>query len=179
MKNRTSSISPVLPPVFWVALSFWCAAVPALGQSFGRVEQTQSNSKSYYYYVQPGTQSIQISVLGMARNPGLYEVNQGTTMQQLLALSGGPNLDRTQSINRQKTTVQLLRPSVKGRTPLYQAPLETTVADTAAAIALKDGDVLTMDVTEKRPFDWRDILTIVNVASIVVLIVINVQHFHS
>jgi hypothetical protein len=175
MKNGTSSIRFTRAAAFCLAFSFWFVAAPAHGQSFGRVEQTQSNSKSYYYYVQQGMQSIQVSVLGMARNPGLYEVNQGTNMQQLLALAGGPNLDRTQSINRQKTTVQLLRPSVKGRTPLYQAPLETAAADTAAAIALKDGDVLTMDVTEKRPFDWRDILTIVNVASILVLIVINVQ----
>ena len=149
-------------------------ACAAGAQKFGRVEQTQSNSDAYYYFVEPGSPTVQVYVLGTAKYPGLYEVGEGTNLRQLLALSGGPDFDRRQFLNKQRTTVRLHRPSGTQQTLVYEAVLESAIADSSAQQVLKDGDVLTIEVVERRRFDWRDILTIVNVVNTVVLITIAV-----
>jgi protein involved in polysaccharide export with SLBB domain len=157
---------------------FLCCALcvsPAAAQSFARVEETKSNSDAYYYYVQPGSPTVQVYVLGMACYPGLYEVNEGISLRQLLALSGGPDFDRRQFLNRQTTTIRLFRTTHGQQSCVYEALLEKAAADPAAAQALQDGDVLAIEVVERRRFDWRDILTIVNVVNTVVLIMLAVD----
>jgi protein involved in polysaccharide export with SLBB domain len=161
--------------VLGCAVSLLCPTVGPRAQSFGRVEETKSNSDAYYYYVQPGAPTVQVFVLGMAKFPGLYEVTEGTDLKQLLALSGGPDFDRRQFLNRQTTTVRLYRTTEGKQDLLYEGVLENTVSDTTAQRVLKDGDVLTIEVVERRRFDWRDILTVVNVVNTALLIVLAVD----
>ncbi|MBD3391123.1 MAG: hypothetical protein GF410_03810 [Chitinivibrionales bacterium] len=158
------------------ALAACCIAVlPARAQSFGRVEETKSNSDAYYYHVQPGSRTVQVHVLGAARYPGLYELTEGTDLKQLLALCGGPDFERRYFIHRQKTTVRLYRPGGSDKKLVYEARMEQAVTDNETKNVLRDGDVLTIEVVERRRFDWRDILTIVNVVNTIVLIALAVR----
>jgi len=153
---------------------FACAGVHA--QSYGRVEQTQSNLNSYYYLVEPGAQTIRIYVTGPVRYPGMYEVSKGSDLRKVLALCGGPDPGRVEFTNRQRTTVRLYRGGDAEGKCVYESPLEKAVARIADAPALMEGDVITVDVAAWRRFDWRDILTIVSVINTVVLIILAAQN---
>jgi protein involved in polysaccharide export with SLBB domain len=175
MKTQAILRLPATAVTTACVLCFLAAAPNLRAQSFGRVQETQSNSDSYYYYVQPGSPTVQVFVLGMAKYAGLYEVTEGTDMKQLLALCGGPNFDRSQFLNRQKTTVRLYRPAQGQQQLLYEGMLEDAVADSGGANVLRDGDVLTIEVMERRRFDWRDLLTILNVVVLIILAIDRLQ----
>ena len=128
-------------------------------QSLGRVAETESNIQSYYFFVEPGSPTVQVNVLGTVRWPGLYEIMEGTDLRQLLALSGGPLLNVQQSISRRRVTVRLFRAATEE--PLYEADFDRMIVNTESYPTLRDGDVLTVDVVERTRFTWRDFASIV------------------
>ncbi|MCB0719703.1 MAG: SLBB domain-containing protein [Bacteroidetes bacterium] len=133
----------------------------ASAQMIGRVEQTESNAPDYFYYVQPGTRTIQVHMIGSVMSPGLYEVNDGTTLGQLIALSGGPQLGARQRRNKREVSIRLYRPSTDSAVPLFESELEDGALYTNSYPALQEGDVVRVDVIERTGFSWRDALQIV------------------
>jgi hypothetical protein len=171
-------MSPRLP--FLVAVTVLGAVVvlsaarPAYGQRFNRIEDTHSNVDAYFYHVQQGAASVQVYVMGTVQAPGLYEVSEGTHLGQLLALSGGPQLSPQRRASDRQVTIRLFRPTGYGERPLYEERLDRAVAHPAAYPALRDGDVMTVEVLEKDKFSWRDIFTVVGAVSALALAVENV-----
>lgn len=157
-------------PALLIALSLFCVG-NGLAQGLGRVEETTSNIPSYFYYVLPGAPTVQVDVLGTVRAPGLYELTEGTDVGQLLALSGGPVLMVRQRASRREVTVKLFRPSSNGGAPFYEAVLEQAVGDPEGYPVLRDGDVLTVEVTEQARFTWRDVSSVVGTIGVLVLAV--------
>jgi hypothetical protein len=137
------------------------AAPAATAQEFNRVEETASNSTSYYYYVQPGSATIETYVMGTVRSPGLYVVEEGTDLGQLLALSGGPVLDVLDQTRRRKVTIRLFRPLSYSDHPIFELELDRAIVQREPYPTLRSGDVLTVEIIEERRFDWRDLLTVV------------------
>lgn len=151
-------------------LLYVLTAVPlAHAQEYGRVEKTESNVNSYFYHVQPGNATVQVQVLGDVGASGLYEVDQGTDLGQLLALSGGPFSNSRQHLTRRTVTVRLYRHQSPTRELFYEADLEHAMTDTEAYPTLQDGDVLSVEITERRRFSWRDGFTIVNTVALLAL----------
>lgn len=139
----------------------------AHGQSFERVEEMSSNAQAYFYHVRPGESTMQVEVLGSVRQPGLYVVGTETSASQLLALAGGAELDARQRSHRRTVHVRLIRPD-RGIAPLYERELlESPTLPEAPALA--DGDVLSVEVVERRGFTWRDVFTVVNTVALVAL----------
>jgi protein involved in polysaccharide export with SLBB domain len=136
-------------------------ATDAAAQEFSRVEETTSNSTSYYYYVQPGSATIETYVMGTVRSPGLYIVQDGTDLGQLLALSGGPILDVLDQTRRRQVTIRLFRPLAYSDRPIYEIELGRAVVQREPYPILRNGDILTVEIVEARRFDWRDLLTVV------------------
>jgi hypothetical protein len=141
-------------------LAFLAAAPAVRAQSFSRVEETRSNSTSYYFYVQPGAATVQVYVMGTVRSPGVYEVTEGTDLGKLLALSGGPLLDQRQRTTDREVTIRLFRPRQYGERPLYEAVMDRAVSRPENYPVLQDGDVLTVEIVERQRFGWRDAFTI-------------------
>lgn len=137
--------------------------------AFGRVDQTSSNADTYFYFTQPGAATMQIQVLGTVRTPGLYEVSEGTTMGQLLALSGGPPLSPRSRHTQVEATVRLYRPNPAGSALLYEGALEQGISDPNRYPTLQDNDVITVEVTQHQPFDWRDASRIVSTVAVLAL----------
>ena len=145
-------------------------SVEAQAQRFGQVEETESNIDSYYYYVQPGAATIEIKVMGTVRNPGLYRLSEGTDLGQLLALAGGPTLDVRLRSRPRTATVRLYRPQAQGQALLYEAEFEQNLAaESENYPALQDGDILTVEVTERQRLVWRDLFTIANTVAVIAL----------
>ncbi len=146
--------------VVFMLLAVLGTATTVDAQRFGRYEQTESNISSYYHFVQPGTRTVQVEVIGSVKLPGLYELSEGTDLGQLVALAGGPELGTGQSTNKRTISVFLYRPQSFGSRPLYEENLTGFIADSGSYPEMRDGDVLLMEVVEQVKFGWRDMLSI-------------------
>lgn len=136
-------------------------------QDYGKVEATNTNVQSYFYFTEPGEGTIEVKVMGTVQNPGLYRLGEGTDLGQLLALTGGPVLDVRQQERDRETTVRLFRQQEVGgpQELVFERDYEEGIASESATYPeLKEGDVLTIEVVEDRRFDWRDALSIVSAA---------------
>lgn len=145
------------------------ALSPARAQNFGRVEAMNSNVPSYFYHVQPGDATLQVEVMGPVRSPGLYIVSAGTTLNELLALSGGPALAARAQATSRTVIVRLRRLGSGGSAPIYEAEIDDAAIVLEGAPSLADGDVLGIEIVERRRFAWRDIFTVVNTAALIAL----------
>ncbi len=137
----------------------------AEAQVIGRVESIESNAPDYYFHVNSGASTIQLHVMGSVTSPGLYEVNDGTTLGQLIALAGGPVLGTRLRRNKRQVDIRLFRPSTGSSVPLFETELEEGSMYTNSYPALMEGDVLRVDVIERAGFGWRDALSIVTAAA--------------
>ncbi len=59
---------------------FIVGAPQAYGQEFGRIDDTETNIDAFYYLVEPGVATIQLSVFGKVKNPGVYVLEDGTNL---------------------------------------------------------------------------------------------------
>lgn len=137
----------------------------AVAQVVGRYEQTESNAGQYYYYVRPGSRTIQVNVIGAVGAPGLYEVSDDTSLGQLLALTGGPEMGPRQTRTRRTISIRLFRNSSGAVEPVYASAIAEDSMYTPDYPALVEGDVLRVDVVERTRFNWRDALQIVTAAA--------------
>lgn len=132
----------------------------------GQIESASTNA-SAFYYIRPETASVQVQVLGAAHKPGLYEVSEGTDLGALLALAGGPALGTTSAGTRTEALVRLYRPGAAGPELLYEGPFEPNVMPPA----VRDGDVLVVEVISHRRFSWRDVIQVVSAVGVIALAV--------
>lgn len=145
-------------------------SVPALAQAeFGRVEEMKTNAGTYYYYVRPATPTIQVQVMGAVRSPGLYEVSDGTSVNQLLALTGGPSTGTRTNRQVIETILRVYRPSQKGPDPLFEERLSYAVSHPSTYPVLEHGDIITMEVIERERFSWRDFSRVISSVGILTL----------
>lgn len=129
----------------------------------------------YFTYFLPGERTSQVSVLGTVRAPGLYVVSAGTTLGELLALSGGPNAGPRSNEVERTTTVRLYRATTGGtREAIYDRSAEAFARDAEGYPVVLDGDVLEVTTLERRLWSFRDTLTIVGGVSTAVIAVIQI-----
>lgn len=149
-------------------------ALPALAtnaQTFGEVEDRQTNVSSYYFHVLPGEATMQVYVWGTVRSPGLYVVSRETDLGEVLSLAGGPQLREINDNDRREVTIQLYHTDGETRTIAYEALLEEMVAEPGAYPPLQEGDVIQVATHEIRGFSWRDVFTIAGAVAAVALAV--------
>ena len=153
---------PSLGRVLFISLIFLVATVDqSIAQgSFGRVEDTESNVDSYYYFVTPGVASIQVYVFGKMRSPGVYIVQNGSTLGLLLALTGGP-IEPNQADVAQTENIQLYRTSGGTRTLIYESSFDEAIAEPRNSPVLQEGDIISVEVKQKRRLNWRDVFTVI------------------
>lgn len=159
-------ISSLLGPVYFsigvfslVAFAFQPAA---RAQNFGGFNSRITDGTAYYTYARPGEATMEILVIGSERSSGIYEVGHTTRMDELLALSGVLALaSRSQEI-KTRITIRLYRESEGTRSAIYEAPIETMLLEPSRYPDLQEGDVLTIETTEKTKFNWRDGISILS-----------------
>lgn len=144
-------------------------ALPATAQDFGRAENIESTSGTYFKHLLRGQASIQVSAVGALRQPGLYELGSNADLRQLLVLAGGPELAPQNARNSRTVNVQLLRMGLP--TPVFEADLATAMAGRGASMPLREGDVLIVEVIERERFNWRDAFTVLGGLSAVAFMI--------
>lgn len=139
-----------------------CALLPALAQqNFGRIEDTQTNIDAYHYFVEPGSATIQVYALGKVDAVGVYVLEEGANLGLLLALSGGPVFATNPDWN-QTPYVKLFRNRGGVRTQVYESTLDELLNTAGETPRLEDGDVMTIEVEQKRRLNWRDVFTVIS-----------------
>ena len=140
------------------------AGLPALtasAQSLSDFERSRYSPASYYNYSEAADVTVLVNVWGTVRNPGLYEIPQGTTLSHLLSLAGGPIVSPRQ--NRQTRTIQvrLFRPDGVGRRVVFESEMENEVIAANEDPTVLEGDVITVETVVRQRFSLRDIFPII------------------
>ena len=151
-------------------------APPVAAQQLGRVEQTESNAQDYFYHVTPGTRTILVQVVGTVHSPGLYEVSEGTGVRDILALAGGPVMNPRLKRTKRNVTLVMYRPAVGDENPLFQESLTESGLYSTAYPELEDGDVIRVDVLDRRLIDWRDVLQILTASATILFWISRAQN---
>lgn len=149
-----------------------CVAAPTAAQTFGRVGDIEARGTSYHVYARPGDATVQVLVMGLGG--GIYEVTDGTRLDELLALVGGatgPEVGTQDPTISLRTTVRLYRGEEGNRSLIYEAPLEQVLLETDLHPRLIDGDLFLIETIRRNRFNWRDGFRIVSgLASLALLI---------
>ncbi|MEM1144592.1 MAG: hypothetical protein AAGI88_18585 [Pseudomonadota bacterium] len=146
-----------------VAVCVALLAAPLLSaQEIGRFEQIETNTAPYYFHLKPGEATTQVYVWGAVVLPGVYEVGATTDLGKLLSLAGGPATSRPVIEPGSRTsTIKLFRAEEGRRLLLYEALVEDMIEEPSAYPALRDGDVITVEIHEARGFGWRDGISLI------------------
>ena len=127
---------------------------------FGRIEDTETNIDAFYYLVEPGAATVQISAFGDINNPGVYVLEEGANLALLLALGGGPTTSNQPDI-KEVTMVQMFRNTGNQRSLAYEASFEEVMDRAANSPTLSEGDIVILDVQRQRRMNWRDVFTVI------------------
>lgn len=164
----------ILILVFLIVGAWGSAAEVVQAQEFGRLEEMRDRTNvAYFYHARPGEATLQVSVWGTVERPGIYEVADTTTVDELLTMAGGAPIEPRQSNeDPARITVRLYRPQASGRTLVYEARINSILSGKTAPPDMKDRDVLTVETVQPTNFTWRDALSLSSVTlNLAVLIV--------
>lgn len=165
--------------VFVVAGAWAGAATGTQAQEFGRLEEMKDRTNvAYFYHARPGEATVQVSVWGTVERPGIYEVGDTTSVDELLTMAGGaPIQPRQSNEDPARITVRLYRPQKgkKGeRSLLFEAQIDSVLAGEATPPQIKDKDVLTVETVQPVTFTWRDALSLSSVTLNLAVLVVRI-----
>jgi hypothetical protein len=110
-------------------------------------------------------------MVGSGIQTGLYELGEGTDLEQLVALAGF-NPGPSQARNRRSITIQLYRQNDQEQRQLvHESSLQALVTAENPAPVLQLGDVVRVEVVNRERFSWRDGLRIVTAAASLALVI--------
>lgn len=138
--------------------------------------EVTTSGTSYFIYAEPGAPTSQVLVVGEGIRNGVYVLQEGTTLTELVALSGGPAWSQETERQIVSALVRVLRQEGGQRVPVYEATAEDLLREPAAHPDLRTGDVVEVDVEYEElgePFTWRDGIEIASrVASLVSVVIL-------
>lgn len=145
------------------ALLATAAAGAAQAQaSFSDVDRSRYSAASVYRYAEPGDVPMLVNLWGTVRNPGLYEVPQGSRLSHLLSVAGGPIVGLRDQRSDQTIRVRLFRGEGGRQRLAFESVMENEIITAEEDPILQEGDVLTVETEVKQRFSWRDVFPIVS-----------------
>ena len=143
----------------------------------GLVNELIQRGVAYFVFVEEGTPSVEVYVLGEGTQNGVYRLQRGISLTEALALAGGTARSDTTERTISTATVRVLRMQGATRRPIYQALSEQLFLEPELHPELQTGDVIESRVTYQdrpQPFTFRDGLEltarIASVISVVLLL---------
>lgn len=137
----------------------------------GDLTQGRSGNVAFHRFAEPGDYVIHVNVWGAVRSSGLYEIPEGTHLNTLLTLAGGPQLGGASGRTRRQLTLQLLRPNGAGYDLVARSNMQDEIVVSNENPVLEEGDYLVVHLEERQRFGWRDALSVVTAAAALALAV--------
>lgn len=141
-----------------------------------------------YVYARPGQPTITIYVWGAVGRPGIWHVEQGVSLIDMLSLVNpqlGANLREEADVRR---TLRIYRGGAASapaegspgptseRELVFEAPLEEVLSVARPPLQLQHGDVLAVEAeTQTRIFTLRNFASIIGTAATLLLLVIRLS----
>src|SRR5690606_2728336 len=127
---------------------------------------------AYYSFLRTGEVPIEVFMLGAVRSTGVYAVGLGTTLDQLVALSGGVSVGGEGRLERD-AMVRLYHEVGGNRVLSYEQPLGNLLSGTPPLPSLEDGDVVVVDVQQRGRswFTLDNTLRLISVATSLILLI--------
>ena len=122
--------------------------------------RAQYQSASVYRFAETGDLTVTVNVWGAVRNPGLYEIPEGTHLSTLFSLAGGPAIAERTNRERLTTTLKLIRDGNRENV-VFESVMEDEILVLDEDPILREGDVMTAEVLIQQRFSIRDIFPIV------------------
>lgn len=166
----------LLSALFVTAATALPASAQPIPQSVPGLPDRVVQGTSYHVFTEPGAPTIEVVMVRLGSG-GLYRIAEGTTLTELLALSGGtaPPSQETQQIIR-TSAIRVLRTTGSTRQTIYEATPEQLIREPGQHPLLADGDLVeVVSTVEERPnrFTFRDGLEVATrIASVVSLILL-------
>ena len=152
-------------------------AVPL--SSFAQINRQNALPVAFYRHVEPGQATMQVRVWGDVVEAGIYEVQAGTDLLELIFLAGGPAGGIGRSAERRSTAIQLSRKGNDVWGIIFEADLDALTGQRQPYPSLLDGDALKIDVEVRRVFSWRDGFTIVGAVGTIALVIDRISRISS
>jgi hypothetical protein len=152
-----------------VGLMILCAA-PVMGQT--AVTATAQGASVYSFY-ERGQPTIAVQVWGDSR-AGLYVVEQGTDLNRLLTIAGGPAIPPDHARERVNVTVSITRLTDGVRSEYFSAHVDDLSSGRIPPPTLAEGDIVRVDTTIRPVFNWRDGAQIVSTLGTLALLVLRI-----
>lgn len=147
------------------------AITTAASAQRGLVNELIQQGTSYYVFVEEGTPSVEVYLLGDGTRNGVYRLQRDVSLTEALALAGGTARSDTTERQISTATVRVLRMQGASRRPIYEAVAEQMLLEPELHPDLQTGDVIETQVTYEdrpEPFTFRDGLELTaRIASVV------------
>lgn len=153
-----------------VCLLALSVANPVQAQVLGNPTDVTASGTAYRIFAQPGEPTVQVLVLGDGAT-GMYVVGAGTSLVELLALTGAGVGSGTSSDVVRKATVRLMREQGGQRVVVYEQEFSNFLSEPGSYPTLQDGDIFTLEIEQRRRVGLREVLEVSSrLASITLLV---------
>jgi hypothetical protein len=159
-----------------ILFAFSVALICFAGIPYEAVGQAiPSGGVAVYTYAEPGRPTIEVSIWGNVRTPGLYLVEPGTDLLDMLTLAGGPTLGADNAQTRTSVRIMISRGQAGARERIYESEAaQLSAIDMGGSPQLLTGDIITVQVHTRPRFGWRDGLTVLGAAGSIAGLILNV-----
>lgn len=163
-------INRVIPILLLGILFVAAGASESHAQVQNELIRSRYSPAAYYNYAEEGELTMLVSVWGTVRNPGLYEVPEGTHLSTLFSVSGGPSVSQRTRRQERTINIRLVRDVGGEREVIFESIMRNDIIVEDADPLLLEGDVLTVETVVRQGFGWRDLATIVGSGASLALI---------
>lgn len=140
-------------------------ALMTVGVAHAQTPDLQTSGTSYFIFAEPGAPTVEVTVVGEGVKSGIYRLQEGTTLTQLIALSGGvPTSEETE---RQiiRALIRVLREQSGTRSVIYEATTEQAIRQPGTHPPFLNGDLVEMDVEYEELGRGVTVLDVLQIAS--------------
>ena len=148
MPTEPMSPSPTFRVVVCLAAAWAALGTGANAQVLGRTEGREASAVGYYLYALPNEPTIRIAVQGDVLRTGVYDLGRGFDLGALLTIAGAP--ESVTRLDPRDPTVRVRLRRSGSREVAFEAGYQALAAGEAAAPALADGDVVTVETLYER-----------------------------
>ncbi len=157
--------------------AFFLLLLPLAGTSYA--QDFGSEREAFIYdFARPGRATITVYVWGQIGSPGIWQIEPGTTLIELLSAARVPGVGSEQQEYRRITRVKIYRGRGVQRQLVYEAELRDLLTEEQQTYpTLRDGDILEVEVDQDRRLTFRTITQYVGTAASLTLLALRLARY--
>ena len=128
-----------------------------------------------YRYARPGYATMTVYIWGNVGKAGIWEIESGTDLVELLSAARVPGLGTEQADMQQRIILRIYRMQGTERQEIYDENLESVLEAGTRGPTLQAGDVLSVETQTERKFSFRTVAQYVGTASSLLILFLRLR----